>query len=69
VSTARDPLTTPIPGDRFRLRSGVEVEVRDAGFAKRTQLVDDEGRRHPFKTPDALRAALVGATVLPKAVA
>ena len=62
----RDPLVSPWRGDRFRLRSGVEVTLVAAGLGGMvTQLRDTDGFRHPVKNAAHLLELLKGATALP----
>jgi hypothetical protein len=62
----RDPLADPRQGDRFRLRSSVEVTLVAAGLgATVTYVVDADGFRHPVKNAAHLVELLKGATALP----
>ena len=66
---SRDPRVDPWHGDRFRLRSGVEVRVHAPGTSEtRFTLIDSDGLRHPMRGPAELRATLAGAEVLPEAM-
>ena len=58
----RDPIASPHAGDRFRLRSGVEVTLVAAGLGGMvTQLRDGDGFRHPVKNAKHLDELLRGA--------
>ena len=63
---SRDPLVEPWHGDRFRLRSGVEVRLHAPGTSTtRYTLIDSDGLCHPMRGLGTLRKALAGATYLP----
>ena len=61
----RNPLLTPHHGDRFRLRSGVEVRMHAPGTSEtRWTLIDADGMRHPLRGAAELRKMLAGAVVI-----
>jgi hypothetical protein len=63
---SRDPLLDPWHGERFRLRTGVEVRLHAPGTSEaRYTLIGADGLRHPLRGLTELRRLLVGATVLP----
>ena len=61
----RDPIVNPHAGDRFRLRSGVDVTLVAAGLGGMvTHLRDSDGFRHPVKNAGHLAEMLRGAEYL-----